>query len=177
MAHELLKGTTPIHLYRHDLEALFYVMLLFCGRHIFGTVWDEATKESKVQVVMNKRKLLPYKEWFNEQNYKTLGKHKSSFFLDDEPIVMPEPFKDFTPWMEAIHYYLSEGFKAKISKPTKKPPKWKSNQNGGSVGRGNVNLESCDDETLGGHIKYTTLIDPIPHLEGELEGLIVRYPA
>lgn len=33
MAHELLIGTSDVHLYRHDLESLFYIMLLMSARH------------------------------------------------------------------------------------------------------------------------------------------------
>ena len=34
---------------------------------------------------------------------------------------------------------------------------------------------SFDDETLGGHIRYSSLIDPVPRLKGKLEGLVIRY--
>ena len=33
MAQELLRGLSPLHLYRHDVESLFYVMLLVSARH------------------------------------------------------------------------------------------------------------------------------------------------
>ena len=32
-----------------------------------------------------------------------------------------------------------------------------------------------DDETLGGHITYSALINLVPKLKGELEGLVVRH--
>ena len=44
MAHELLTGESPIHLYRHDVESLFYIILLMCARHTFGYV---QTKERR----------------------------------------------------------------------------------------------------------------------------------
>jgi hypothetical protein len=45
-------------------------------------------------------------------------------------------------------------------------------------GRGNSSEDEApefDDETLGGHVDYSALIDPVRRLKGELEGLIIRY--
>ena len=36
-------------------------------------------------------------------------------------------------------------------------------------------IPGFDNETLGGYVDYSTLIDPVRGLEGELEGLIIRY--
>jgi hypothetical protein len=32
-----------------------------------------------------------------------------------------------------------------------------------------------DDETLGGHVHYSALIDPTRNLKGKLKGLVIRY--
>ena len=38
MAQELLNGTSSTHLYRHDVESFFYIMLIMCGRRTFCVV-------------------------------------------------------------------------------------------------------------------------------------------
>ena len=48
----------------------------------------------------------------------------------------------------------------------------KENWNGRS-GR-NV-IPPFDDETLGGHVSYSALIDPARNLQGRLKGLVIRY--
>ena len=63
MAHELLSGTSRTHLYRHDVESLFYIILLMCGRHTFGYKKDRVTDEETPQVVMRGGKI-PYQDWF-----------------------------------------------------------------------------------------------------------------
>jgi hypothetical protein len=32
-----------------------------------------------------------------------------------------------------------------------------------------------DDETMGGYVQYSSFIEPVRYLKGELKGLIVRY--
>jgi len=54
-------------------------------------------------------------------------------------------------------------------------PPWEREEAGGSAGGVTPTPVPFDDETLGGHIDYSTIINPIPHLRGELNGLFVRY--
>jgi len=76
MAQELLKGTSPLHLYRHDVESLFYIMLLMSARHTIGT----PEGEEKSRVIMRGSTGLPYQDWFNEPRYHMLGALKAAFF-------------------------------------------------------------------------------------------------
>jgi len=159
MAQELLKGTSLTHLYRHDVESLFYVILLTCGRHTFGV-----TKKQRLPVIMRVG-LRPYEEWFGNQNYSVLGKVKASFFSDMEAIELSPPFHDFRPWLLTLQSRFSRGFSTKAIHI--------------------INLQECEDsaeelvpfdnETLGGYILSSSFIEPVPRLTGELEGLIVRY--
>ena len=50
MAHELLRGTSVLHLYRHDLESLFYIMLLTAACHTIGT----PEREDKPRVILRR---------------------------------------------------------------------------------------------------------------------------
>jgi len=166
MAHELLKGTSPIPLYRHDVESLFYIMLSMSARHTIGT----PGKEKKPQVVRREPEGLPYQDWFNELRYYTLGLHKGAFFSYMQAIEISPIFEDFRPWLEGLQYYFSKGFERKRT-PNK--PGWlaAATTTGAEPATGKF-----DDETLGGCIEYTTLITLVGYLTGELKELIIRYP-
>ena len=169
MAQELLKGTSPIHLYRHDVESLFYIMLLLGARHTFGLGTDK-----KVRVVMREG-VPPYQKWFNGKDYETLGSIKADFFSDQPPIELSPAFEDFRPWLERLSYYFSEGFgELAIQKRRGKVWSW-GREEAGAAGGVTPAPVPFDNETLGGNIDYSTLIKPIRHLEGELSRLIIRY--
>ena len=163
MAQELLNGASTTHLYRHDLESLFNVMLLMCARHKFGRVQDKATGES-LQVVMRKDER-PYQAWFDEQDYLKLGDLKAAFLTFAKPIELSPCFKDFYEWLLPLQLQFSDGFMAAIthSKTLKRRH------------RNSPEVPSFDNETLGGHVSYSSFIGPVPELEGRLKGLVIRY--
>jgi len=172
MAHEILKGTNHLHLYRHDVESLFNIMLLMSARHTIGI--PEGEKERRV--VMRKSATLPYEDWFNEPRYHMLGSLKGTFFSDMEPIELSPAFEDFRGWLRGLQFCFSKGFKLKPSAVEEPEPEWVKNKAGGSTGQVKPhNPDPFIDETLGGYVDYPTIIQPIPHLEGELKGLIIRY--
>ena len=167
MAQELLEPKCTNHLYRHDVESLFYVMLLMCGRHTFSNAKDE---EATRRVVMRKD-FLPYKDWFGEQDYEKLAMIKRDFILQQKTIHLSDEFEAFGGWLENISISLCNGFK------TKQPvvrTRWQLEEDGESAG-GVKPPEPSDDETLGGNVTYSAIIKPIRYLGGELQGLIVRY--
>jgi len=164
MAHELLMGESPVHLYRHDIESLFYVMLLVSARHRIGT--PEGQKQPRF--LMRNSPRLPYQEWFNQQDYYTLGSLKYSFLSDEETIELSPDFEDFRPWLEDLQSRFSDGFKLKpnLKKRTRRE-------------RGLVKPATTvqfDDETLGGFITYATVLETVPQLGGALKGLVIRDP-
>ena len=165
MAHELLRGTSPIHLYRHDLESLFYVMLLTCGCNTLLSV--EGKTEQPQRLVMRRMENLPYKWWFGEHNFDTLGNFKIVFFSSVETIELSKCFEDFRPWLKALQYQFSDGFEAK-NRYIKEQRKVE--RSGSSASR----VSRFDEETLGGHIRYSSFIEPVRQLTGKLEGLVVR---
>jgi len=159
MAQELLKGTSNTHLYRHDVESLFYIMLLTCARHKFNH-----SNKAKWPLVMREGEP-PYRKWFNQQDYDTLGSLKGTFFADMQPIILSPDFEHFRPWLEHLQYCFSDGFDLKHAYEKRK------RRAGDSAGE----LTPFDDETLGGNIDYSSLIEPTRCLTGELEGLDIRY--
>ena len=171
MAQEILLGTSATHLYRHDIESLLYIMLIICGRHTFGVVGDG--KKARRQVVMRKENL-PYGDWFEARSYAALGKSKAYFFSNEEAIELSPVFEDFRPWLTDLQYYFSEGFSARNSHSRRQKLSERILRVAGGVA---PTPDPFDDETLGGNVTYSTVIDPARYLRGELEGLIVRYDA
>ena len=176
MAQELLKGTSSTHLYRHDVESLFYIMLLFGARHTIASTKGGPDAAAKSRVVMREG-ALPYQKWFNTQDYDALGNNKSIFFLHSEPIELSPAFEDFRPWLEGLQDSFSQGFNElsrQIIKHTQLSRKRKPT--GGSVNGVTLTTPTpFGDETLGGHVDYSTIIESTCDLTGQLEGLIVRY--
>ena len=158
MAFELLDGTNPTHLYRHDIESLFYVMLVMCCRNAFGCANDDAA------VFLHR----PFEEWLGEQSYRTLANAKARFFLGTKTFQLPSIFKDFYPWLKGLRLQFSAGFRARGAYDDEQES---TELYGTSTGR----VNQFNEETLGGHISYSSFIEPVRRLKGKLEGLIIRY--
>jgi len=169
MAHELLKGTSPLHLYRHDVESLFYIMLLMSAHHTIGI----PKNAEKPQVFRRESARLPYRKWSNIQDYYTLGLHKWGFFFYMKTIELSPIFEDFRPWLEGLQHCFSEGFKRRPTPNKPAVPGWLAAEIAAEVG---PPISQFDDETLGGYIKYTTFIRLAGSMTGELQGLVIRYP-
>ena len=167
MALELLKGTSMTHLYRHDIESLFYIMLLMCRRHTIAHSNGEADTRAKSGVVMRKGKL-PYQDWFEEQNYNRLGNDKAAFFTFKEAIELSPAFEDFRVWLKVLRHRFSKGFMLKVADESREEEVESS---------ADEHPPSFDEETLGGRIDYSSFIEPVGRLTGQLKGLIIRYPS
>ena len=110
-AHELSKETSPLHLYRHDLESLFYIMLMMMARHTIET----PKGEDKPRVVMRESRRLSYQDWFDKSQYGVLGPRKEALFSRMQPIEPSPVFKDFLPWLRDLQLCFSTGFEYKPS--------------------------------------------------------------
>ena len=165
MARELLKGTSATHLYRHDLESLFYIMLLTATRHTIDP--------TKGGVVMREG-IHPYQEWFDAQDYDAFGSFKGDSLSVQRPINLSPAFEDFRPWLRDVRSDFSKGFTYKESHMADEPL-WRREQDGEPAGGVIPTPVPFDDETLGGRASYSTIIEPTRYLKGELEGLVVRY--
>lgn len=166
MAQELLKGTSTIHLYRHDIESLFYVMLTMCGRRTID--------DAKGGMAMRDG-ALPYQMWFNLERSYTLGCIKGCFFWDAEAIELSPPFDDFRVWLEDLQWSFQKGFRSKSLANLEAPSHWLRRRLGGLPDEVGPTPVPFDDETLGGYVNYSAVIEPTRYLEGELKGLIIRY--
>ena len=163
MAHELLDGSEALHVYRHDVESLFYIMLIMATHY---DVWAP-TKEKDGGVRIRSGKL-PFERWFGQLSYEDLSSSKQTSISNLGHLDLSPSFRDFRGWLLKLQGSLFCGFEAKrrqqflmegwTEEPTNKgaPP-------------------TFDHETLGGHVDYSALINPVRHLKGEIEGLVIRY--
>ncbi|KAF9644765.1 hypothetical protein BDM02DRAFT_872738 [Thelephora ganbajun] len=172
MAQELLKGTSTTHLYRHDVESLFYIMLLTCGRHTFGHAKEGAGKETTRQMVMREGGL-PYEDWFKASSYTVLGSIKGTFFADIQDIDVSPSFKDFRGWLLKLRNAFSRGFTAKQHHAQAQCFLLEEDQT--ETLEGTSTPATFDEETLGGYVNYSTVVEPTRSLAGELKGLVIRY--
>ena len=154
MAHGLLDGTDPVHLYRHDVESLFYIML------ILATHYEIQAPTGKERGGVRVREgNLQFQFWFGMLDYATLGEKKMVFSTTTKKFEVSPSFKDFHGWLQSLQKIIGRGLRAKVSF-----------QEGDDD-----TVSSFDDETLGGRLTYSALIHPVRGLTGELEGLAIRY--
>ena len=166
MAKGLLDETEPLHLYRHDLESLFYIML------ILATHYEIQPPTKREHGGLRSRrgfKELPYQEWFNTESYETLASLKRTFFASLRHLNLSPAFEDFRPWLGEIRLSFRRGIRAKEIHEEELAI---LSQDGESE---DEDTPEYDDETLGGHVHYSALINPVRGLKGKLEGLVVRY--
>ncbi|KAJ3914822.1 protein kinase [Lentinula edodes] len=130
------------HLYRHDLESLFYIMLcLACRYEAPGVPAPEPR---------------PYSQWFSGTDREVVADKNmfltSPFVLSEDLPIQPY-FADFEPWLKSIHYFISEGYHARPRRPI--VPMDDAN-----------NLDSTEDippqtsfnwQTLAGQVTYSRL--------------------
>ena len=170
MAEELLGGKSPVHLYRHDAESMFYVMLITFAHHTICRTGVGSGGEDKLQVVRREGKL-PYQDWFEEEGSKILGVLKWALCFDMETIKLSSSFEAFRTWLVCLQWFFRQGKMRKVDhkrQETRKLVPWRARSDTDEP-------TPFDEETLGGCVDYSTLIEPVRHLTGELEGLVIRY--
>lgn len=90
---------------------------------------------------------LPFRHWFNQPEHEALGHFKDSFISNTS--------NTYTDLSEAELEAMR--------------------QVRGSRRLGRGVIPHFDDETLGGHVSCSALIDPARRLKGKLRGPLVRY--
>ena len=168
MAHGLLDGTDTLHLYRHDVESLFYIILILATHYEI-----EAPKKGNAGGVRTRQglKVLPYQAWFDQPSYETLAESKQAFISNLKYLNLSPTFENFRGWLEDLHLSFQTGF---ISKQIHCRDLLSLQRRRGGTSESRV-IPTFDNETLAGHIQYSALVDPASSLKGGLEGLIVRY--
>ncbi|KAF9259573.1 hypothetical protein L218DRAFT_657636 [Marasmius fiardii PR-910] len=139
MAHDLFDdGWVLGHLYRHDLESIFYVLLCLCSRY----------KGPGEHVDVLKDQPPPYERWFTESN-ETVRALKNQVFSDPSrkiTDVITDFFRHFEAWAVGIYHSLKEGYMRRgIAEVTRSP---------------------FDEETLGGLFTYARVSAVMSHFDG-----------
>ena len=191
MAHGLLKGNDPIHLYRHDLESLFYTMLILATHYEIRA----PGKEGGGMRVREEQQC--FQDWFETTNYDVLATMKSGFVTELQPFQPSPSLNSFRSWLWNLQNMFHQGFMAKNAHRFSQRRKGQSN-NEESGHEESDNKESndeesgdeepddeepddevtpshYDDETLGGHVTYSAFIKTARKLSGKLRGLAIRY--
>ena len=126
------------------------------ARHTIAPAKGEPDTGGKSRVVMREG-TRPYQTWFDTQDYETLGCIKHSFILNMPDIDLSPAFEDFRPWLEKLHSDFSGGFGDKLRSRRRKLGR---KQAGVSADRATPTRAPFDDETLGGYVNYSTIVEP-----------------
>jgi len=169
MAYELLsKRTDILHMYRHDLEAMLYnILVLATNYEIRPPTEEEGGGLRRRQELAE----LPYEEWFNASSSMAIACFKRSFFSNLQPFDLPPSFEGFREWLWELRLSFRQGIRAKETYEDV----FIVSSSDSSRRRRRKAAQEFDYETLGGFVDYSTLIDPVRKLKGDLEGLIIRY--
>ncbi|KIK58613.1 hypothetical protein GYMLUDRAFT_45217 [Collybiopsis luxurians FD-317 M1] len=99
MAYDLLKSSwLRGHMYRHDLESLFYVLLIICCHYE-----NFKTSISKP----------PYLKWFTDP-VDVVASMKFEFFFDsDESLPIQPFFENFRVWLDQARYQFRQGYSSR----------------------------------------------------------------
>ena len=151
MATGLLKGTDPLHLYRHDMESFFYVVVILATRYEI-----QAPRKGEAGGVRVLQGEFPVNRWFHELSCKRLARIKEGFLLEGDLFIPSPTFEDFREWLLELLTIFGLGF---IGKKMVEGSRY----------------EDFDDETWGGNVHYPALIDSVRNLKGKLKDLVIRY--
>ncbi|KAJ3803645.1 protein kinase, partial [Lentinula aff. lateritia] len=132
------------HLYRHDLESLFYIMLCLACRY-----------EKPGVPIPDPR---AYSKWFSGTNEEVYD-NKNSFYTDHNEAFPIQPyFTHFRMWLHLIFRFLSAGYKARLSLEIESDI---ANYDLDILlalrdSLQDPELQECDWSTLNGHVTYVT---------------------
>ncbi|KAK0204451.1 hypothetical protein DFS33DRAFT_1259375 [Desarmillaria ectypa] len=172
-ACDLLKKDPPVHIYRHDLESIFNVLVLLCCRY---EIQETPAPEGKDQLVHVP--VLPFESWY-DMSYVQLYKEKYTFFINppknsDTLLPVSVTFSDFKPWLTVCFGLISSGFFAENAYHRTSPKgllaEFLSSRTSGSAA---TPPEQFDNATLGGFVDYSTFFMVMRKFADE--DLVVKY--
>ncbi|KAK0474731.1 hypothetical protein EDD18DRAFT_1298695 [Armillaria luteobubalina] len=174
MSRDLLKPADVAHLYRHDIEALFYVLMMLCCRYEIG-LSDKKPVIQKLKVQQGQK--MPFAGWFNRSaTWDTLSDMKAGFLSSEMVIPTSKSFTAFLPWLQDIRYAFGNGYQARANSKNPKrklsskfiPQRAQELKN-----RPDMNIPApFDDETLGGHVVYSDFLQIMSNIGGH--SLVVK---
>ncbi|KAK0202170.1 hypothetical protein DFS33DRAFT_1265333, partial [Desarmillaria ectypa] len=155
MAYELLvndkNGNPPKHLYRHDVESIFHVILLLCCRYKLVTT----QKSSENEILQRTKVPSRFDSWY-KLDREALNDRKGNFFLKDARPMVNSGFTDFQPWVTDLYQQFRKGINSQERYDLFKDEE----------------TEPFDDETLQGWVSYSAIVNTCSKFAGS--PLIVR---
>ncbi|KAK0211856.1 hypothetical protein IW262DRAFT_1412093 [Armillaria fumosa] len=110
MSRDLLKPADVAHLYRHDIEASFYVLTMLCCRYEIG-LSDKNPVIHELKVEQGQQ--TPFAGWFNRSvTWDMLSDMKTGFLSSEMAIPASKSFTAFLPWLQDIRYAFGNGYQA-----------------------------------------------------------------
>ncbi|PBK72017.1 hypothetical protein ARMSODRAFT_1017003 [Armillaria solidipes] len=159
MAYELFdddeNGNPPKHLYRHDLESIFYVVLLLCCRCELVT----AQKSSEHEILVRTKVHSEFDEWYRLGRDSLLMASKCAVFMEifEASPKLGSGFTDFQPWIDGFALQFARGFclrtKHKLDLEDYEP------ENAVKKFSKPTAMEPFDDETLKDCVSYSAIVD------------------
>jgi hypothetical protein len=134
MAIDLLRPDPPVHMYRHDLESMFYVL-----------VWTTSRFHNGGEIGMP-----PLQEWADNDGV-TLTEKKSFFVMMSEPPPLTPQFGSFRRWVVSMQTIFRDGFYSRTKYLAER-----------SLASLESSSSSFEDETLGGFVtfdKFQAILD------------------
>ncbi|KAF8914748.1 hypothetical protein CPB85DRAFT_1433490 [Mucidula mucida] len=163
MARELHQGAkiSIRHLYRHDLESFFYVLLLLTGAYklLDEPEVDEITKE-KCYLLGDEKS--PYKEWSSLHESLLKSEKEGLVRSPLNPYTHPS-FQKLSGQIVNARLFLFYGSLAQQTNDARRAQAQAQAQWGGSFAPmvPSAQTGEYDDETLGGHWTYNNFLDCI----------------
>ncbi|KAK0199694.1 hypothetical protein DFS33DRAFT_1364371 [Desarmillaria ectypa] len=179
MAHDLLDQSDIGHLYRHDVEALYYVLLMLCCRYEIVEIKQQPT----LRPLQLKPADMPFAEWFDRtMTWGTLSDKKAKFLAASEkskPIPISPSFSAFLRCLRLVRRAFAKGISARIQSqpdddepipdvPAKYAPRV-------FEPLPDIPMEPFDDETLGGHITYFKFVRFVSVISIDGQELELQY--
>jgi hypothetical protein len=131
----------------------------------------QAPKEGEDGGIQIRKGMLRFQEMVRRTKLRYTWGIKSDFFTKLGAFEVSPSFKDFRDWLLELQTSLACGMQARAQHSLQQRIRVRIQKKT----RDAVNSVVFDDETLGGHVTYSALIQPARHLTGALEGLAIRY--
>ncbi len=160
----------PEHIYRHDLESLFYVMLILFVGYEFIAAEPNEDRAERLWI----RSEAPLSEWFDSSlSWEALAQNKNDFFTGAQGSgdllhmnnIMSSSFQGFRTWISRLKDALEDGLDAR-KRAVRAADK--------AMDRGEEPA-SFAYETLGGEYQYSTFFEVMKSFEGTLLRASAKY--
>ncbi|KAK0476419.1 hypothetical protein IW261DRAFT_1367795 [Armillaria novae-zelandiae] len=172
-AYDLLEKDPPVHIYRHDVESIFNVLVLMCCRYEIQTTSAPEGKDQLVHVPS-----VPFESWY-DMSYRQLWNEKRAFFTNesqDRDTLLPVSvsFSEFKTWLTDLYDLISDGFCSRIFF-VRSVNSRKNDLIARFLGvrKSEAAPPQFDDATLGGFVDYEPFFTVMRYFVGQ--DLVVKY--